>query len=350
MANTKIPSELSSTPSISDSGDATAITITSAEAVGIGTTSPTTAKVVISHAATEIGLHTTGGYNYQAKFESTDAEAAIVIEDSNSTNDGNRIGVVTNDLVFTTNNSERLRIDGTGSKMISTQGTTISSHWGTEFQGFQMADTHIAGYANTVLFMGGNNVWTDSGYKRLSTGYSSQLVVNSSGGLSFRTWGTGSAGDLGSPDYRFDVSHDGNITAPNNPAFDVSDSNGTTQGNTKAFGTVYVNKGSHYSTSNGRFTAPVAGTYLFYMSYIKNGSLSVHRRGFIKNGSTTDLFPNGRQLRLDADSSGGSQYGDNGYLIMMTTLAANDYIQVYQSAGNSYGAHEYEVFGGYLIG
>lgn len=38
MANTKIPSELSSTPSISDSGDATAITINSSEQVGIGTT------------------------------------------------------------------------------------------------------------------------------------------------------------------------------------------------------------------------------------------------------------------------------------------------------------------------
>ena len=40
MANTKIPIELSSTPSISDSGDATAITITSDEKVGVGTTTP----------------------------------------------------------------------------------------------------------------------------------------------------------------------------------------------------------------------------------------------------------------------------------------------------------------------
>ena len=42
MANTKIPSELSSTPSISDSGNATAITINSSEQVGIGV-SPDTA-------------------------------------------------------------------------------------------------------------------------------------------------------------------------------------------------------------------------------------------------------------------------------------------------------------------
>ena len=37
---TKIPVELSSTPSIVDNGDATAITITSDEKVGIGVTAP----------------------------------------------------------------------------------------------------------------------------------------------------------------------------------------------------------------------------------------------------------------------------------------------------------------------
>ena len=40
MANTKIPAELSSTPSISDGGNATAITIDSSENVGINTDSP----------------------------------------------------------------------------------------------------------------------------------------------------------------------------------------------------------------------------------------------------------------------------------------------------------------------
>ena len=42
MANTKIPVELSSTPSIVDNGDATAITIASDEKVGIGTSGPST--------------------------------------------------------------------------------------------------------------------------------------------------------------------------------------------------------------------------------------------------------------------------------------------------------------------
>jgi hypothetical protein len=345
MANTKIPSELSSTPSISDSGDATAITITSGEAVGIGTTSPTTAKVVIAHDNSTIGLHTTGGYNYQAKFESTDAEAGIVLADSNSTGNNNRIGVITNDLVFTANNSERLRIDGTGSKMITTQGTTRDSNWGSDFQGFQMANTHVAGYANTVLFLGGNNVWSDANYFRSQTGYSSQLVVNdSTGSMVFKGWGTGSAGQLNSPDIRFKVTNEGIVTAPNHPVFDVSTT--ATGGLTGVitYNTVYVNVGSHYSTSNGRFTAPVAGTYMFSTMFIRNANGNVARRRFIKNGSTSAIH--NRHFRSDSVGS----YGDNGALIVIVTLAANDYVQVDHYAGNSHGGTAYEQFSGYLIG
>ena len=78
--------------------------------VGIGTTSPTV-PLQINHGSSSVGLYTSGPYNYQAKFESSDAEAAIVIEDSNSTNDGNRIGVITDDMTFITAGSERMRIN-----------------------------------------------------------------------------------------------------------------------------------------------------------------------------------------------------------------------------------------------
>lgn len=224
MANTKIPSELSSTPSISDSGDATAIVIDSSERVGIkktptkeldvagtikavgatnnntmevfgaetsnqsfgllvnagtsssdysalfrdenantvlkiqgdgnvgiNTSSPTTAKVVIAHDNSTIALHTTGGYNYQAKFESTDAEAAIVLADSNSTGNYNRIGVITNDLVFISNNSERMRIDSTGRFGLGTATPSVGF--------FEVAQTYNGrvGYFNQVGSGGSNH-------------------------------------------------------------------------------------------------------------------------------------------------------------------------------------------------
>jgi len=81
--------------------------------LSLGTANAASAKFNISH-GNEFALYTSGPYNYQAKFESTDAEAAIVIEDSNSGTDYNRIGVITNDMSFITNNSERLRITSTG--------------------------------------------------------------------------------------------------------------------------------------------------------------------------------------------------------------------------------------------
>ena len=95
--------------------------------VSIGASTDLTGALNITH-GNEFGLVTSGGYNYQAKFESTDAEAAIVIEDSNSGTDYNRIGVITNDMAFTTNNSERVRIDSSGNVGIgnSTPGSAYS--------------------------------------------------------------------------------------------------------------------------------------------------------------------------------------------------------------------------------
>jgi hypothetical protein len=120
MAKTTVPIELSSTPSIVDNGNATAITIDSSQNVGIGISSPTV-PLQINHGSGSVGLYTLGSYNYQAKFESTDAEAAIVIEDSNSTTDGNRIGVITDAMTFTTAGSERMRIESSGVITIPTQ-------------------------------------------------------------------------------------------------------------------------------------------------------------------------------------------------------------------------------------
>ena len=104
--------------------------IDSSGRVGIGTTSPTGGKLHIAH-GNELGLFTSGPFNFQAKFESTDAEAAIVIEDSNSTNDGNRIGVITDDMTFITGDSERVRINSAGNVGIGTSSITANTNYNT---------------------------------------------------------------------------------------------------------------------------------------------------------------------------------------------------------------------------
>ena len=142
--------------------------------VGIGTASPSGGKLHISH-ANELGIYTLGGYNYQAKFESTDAEAAIVIEDNGSTNDGNRIGVISDNMEFTTANSPRMRIDSSGNVGINTTNPD-----GNKLK-IQLSDTAT----DSFVVKGGSsqlrtNINLDAGNND-STGFTALRLRNSSG-------------------------------------------------------------------------------------------------------------------------------------------------------------------------
>jgi hypothetical protein len=96
--------------------------------VGIGTSSPS-ANLEITQSGNNVGLLVAGGgYNYTAKFESSDAEANIIIEDSNSANNGNMIGVATNDMYFITNTAERMRINSSGNMILNNTANLDASH------------------------------------------------------------------------------------------------------------------------------------------------------------------------------------------------------------------------------
>jgi len=108
---TKIPAELSSTPGISDSSDATAITIDSSENVGIGNTSPSQ-KLEVT------GNIYVGGGNYF-----TQATSGYFFGGSGSFTNG-VYGVGTNNMVFNVNGGEKMRIASNGN--ITTGGANIS--------------------------------------------------------------------------------------------------------------------------------------------------------------------------------------------------------------------------------
>jgi hypothetical protein len=83
-----------------------------------------------------------------------------------------------------------------------------------------------------------------------------------------------------SPQLLVDAS--GRVTTPNQPAF-VAHCNSSDQGSsankvsnaTIIFTGIKTNIGNHYNTSNGRFTAPVAGLYQFtFHSNLQTGSMS----------------------------------------------------------------------------
>lgn len=118
------------------------------------------------------------------------------------------------------------------------------------------------------------------------------------------------------------------------------------------WGSVEVNVGSHYDPSTGRFTAPVAGDYIFYCSTIGSSSNDVYRYFFRRNGTN---LGNGRHLRLD-NTSTGSEYATNFANSIMVSLSVNDYVSVYFSSdsGNSTypgsnSSTHYSYFSGYLV-
>ena len=73
---------------------------------------------------------------------------------------------------------------------------------------------------------------------------------------------------------------------PSQPKFQAYGASGTsgTSGQDWVFPATYVNVGSNYNTSNGRFTAPVSGTYMFFWSNIGGVVNTVYRYFIRKNG------------------------------------------------------------------
>jgi len=112
---TKIPVELSSTPSIVDGGNATAITIDSSERIGIGTSSPDY-KLVTRDATTS---------NYISVIGATNGNAGIAFGDDDAKLDG---GILfkndTKDLRFFKGGfTEAMRIASSGEVLIGTTGS-----------------------------------------------------------------------------------------------------------------------------------------------------------------------------------------------------------------------------------
>ena len=119
--------------------------------------------------------------------------------------------------------------------------------------------------------------------------------------------------------------------------------------------TAHFNQGGHYSTSTGKFTAPVAGIYQFYCSMIwqnvSNGQTMHDAWRFRKN--TTDLHYDNRRAEYVDGSTGNSGYYTTHQSAMME-LAANDTFGVYvlpnSAAQTVHGNTNFTYFQGFLIG
>ena len=185
MANTKIPSELSSTPSISDNGDATAITIDSSELIGINTASPQK-KLHILGQDGSTGL-TEGNSRTQLFLENNQAcyiniasannnKGAIFFSDADANNQGAiRYNHNGDNLTFDTANTERLWIDSSGVIYFGPNGST--------------ADPRINRHSNGYDYINsGDSRWLKIG---ASSGHTNVAFQDGSSGITiFETAGT----------------------------------------------------------------------------------------------------------------------------------------------------------------
>jgi len=109
----------------------------------------------------------------------------------------------------------------------------------------------------------------------------------------------------------------------------------------------HVNNGNHYSTSTGRFTAPVNGTYKFWWrflgDYSQNSVSEIHTE-LRKNGANDSML--GSESYSEMASSAPNRYNDVSGEILFT-LDANDYVSIWLTGGFH---QRYSGWGGELIG
>jgi hypothetical protein len=162
----------------------------------------------------------------------------------------------------------------------------------------------------------------------------------------------------GSATERMRIDSAGRVTQPYQPAFKAGRStNYTPSQNTAivfndASSAQHFNIGGHYSTSNGRFTCPVAGRYFFHTVVIYGPALT-------EGKNMADAFSIQKNGALVAYSHRRAEYvlgttGNAGYFVDHATVvlncAANQYVEVNSQAFPIHGNTHYTYFTGYLIG
>jgi len=153
--------------------------------------------------------------------------------------------------------------------------------------------------------------------------------------------------------------HGGAVTAPNQPSFLAISSGGTMSAGVQAFQNAAAygahtftniahNIGSHYNSSNSRFTAPVTGLYQFY------GSMATDSGQSAKAYLSFEFYINGARHRDGWDNHAvGYQKTST---VKTAYLNAGDYVypgyesaQIFTLLGGSLTA-QYVHFGGHLVG
>jgi hypothetical protein len=229
-----------------------------------------------------------------------------------------------NVLTISTNNVERIRVGAAGSIGIGTDNPTkfidISGvHSGINTTGRFVINPHSAGWDTGVTSGSIHHHYADN----------------------FRLY----SGQIGSGTERFKVDNSGRVTKPSQPVFKAYRSASTSGAGVIVFNTEIYDVGNNYNNSNGLFTAPVAGYYIFFFLSIGSGASNTWRDvwGSV-NGTTTPSSFGARPTNQTTD------YSSSAAATNIVYLNANDTFGLYASGSLYSDANFWLQFGGYLLG
>ena len=344
-----------------------AMTIAASGNVGIGTNNPSTK------------LHIKGGSNEDAELRlfpsdgDMDAVISFTGQDDNTTTEGaqiwydNSVGdlhIVSSydhpngGIRFHTRQpghkqegNERLTIASDGNVGIGTASpevkldVTSSRSTGYSSTSDQRGLAHItarnssdaAGRFASISLVSGGGTQAEGSINLVQTG-------NYTGDLTFKLRAGGGSADWRE---RMRIDSSGYVTKPNHPAFQAlaMGSNHANSGGYIDFTHTLLNAGNHFSLSNNRFIAPVAGTYHFHFhAFIDQANTNTGQIAFYKNGNYSF---SGYEIR-NYHTHRNAAYGPTMVLTATIGLAANDYMQVFTTINLHANAGNY--FGGHLIG
>jgi hypothetical protein len=236
-------------------------------------------------------------------------------------------------LTIVTGGTERHRTGSTGKASWSANGigdvTTVPRDFAFYTEGATNG-LEVRSNDERLVFMGAggsSGAAVDSGYLAIANGGTTKIALNANG-----------TSDIGG----------GPVNMSLQPAFDAGRNAGyVTDDQNFIQDYARTNIGSHYNTSNGRFTAPVDGQYLVMFR------IFTHDSGGVVQAEVTLKKNSGSALIARAHKVGA--YHTPVQMTKVLTLAANDYIYTYvgdsgTSSGWQGSAHEYNYFCAFLIG
>ena len=249
---------------------------------------------------------------------------------------------------FLTGGTARVQINPTGS--LNIRNTSGYSTYDVDISNAATTDTAVqirpndgnAGEAQLFIGGGGTNQNKCAIIFDPAGGYCR-------GNLHFCMENTADTSNVDSTDKKLSISPEGYVTKSSQPAFLVLPANNAeTADGDVTYTSVNHNTGGHYSTSTGRFTAPVTGYYSFFANYTGDAGCTSCQVKFKINGAIN---------AVGNHYSGGSptSWGTNPYMSCDLSgthvyLSANDYVQLNLVAnGASQGQAAYMRFFGYML-